>query len=367
MSAARILTLRLQRSSPHAERYISYKGNKLELSDTQFSEVISIIPEFWNSERDALTYFALYNDKAYLCNRTKQVYNYSTKESESRAYSFNVATEEQVTELVNKIVNYFNNTKLKEIENLYDTILEKTSDLSYLKSNILYLREQELAITDWMFSRDYTFKSAEEEQEWRDYRQQWRDITESQEWNDNNIMEVLLPKSPQPKSQYTSVSSSIADLIGKTSIPDDIISEMEQSATSGGLSNLIQNYTSVIYKLEILKSVASLNIPLGLNLTEINTIGNILPDDLSKSIQASLAIDETSVTTETYSSFIDNYINILEEKIETINQRLADSNINFTLGELLNKFAEDTKKKIEEAEAEQAAIDLLEEIEFGKA
>ena len=61
----RVITLRLQRQSHYGElveRYINYNGSKLDLSESEFNDFLSKMPSMWNSDKDRLIYFVLFED-----------------------------------------------------------------------------------------------------------------------------------------------------------------------------------------------------------------------------------------------------------------------------------------------------------------
>ena len=145
----RVFSLILQRKRYDAdivERYIMYRGDKLILDDAACDELFALIPEVWNSDRDRLVQFVLFEDSTHLCVRNKDIYNYQLKESEEKTYFYNAATERQVADLVKIVENFFGKKKLEEVDNFYNDIMTSLSDMSYVKEKILQMKKLSIGL-----------------------------------------------------------------------------------------------------------------------------------------------------------------------------------------------------------------------------
>lgn len=339
----RILTLRLERKNypaQTAQRYITFKGDRYEFGD-DFEEFLKSIPEIWNSDKDRLIYFALFTDKTFLCSRNKDVYNFSTKETETKTYRFDSVTTEQLDAFVSHITEYFTKAKLKKVENLFDTIVSSLYDMSYLKYSLLELRYKELSNSDYMFNSDYKFKTIEDEENWRKYREEWRNITEQEAWKNSDYINVSIPVSPKPKDQFMEMTDIIGESLRNIDVPGNVYDEISEQFNNG-FAYLIKNYSNIVLKVEILKKIASMNLPLGFNASDMVSFESLIPNSLFPSLDTLSDIRER--VNETNSVF-DIYLYEVNEKIKLLNEKMSEFNLGFSMGDIIEKYLEDLKEK----------------------
>lgn len=357
-----LISLRLERPShpnQQLQRHIIYKGEKLQFTDEEYDDFLSKIPSFWNTEKDRLIYYIVYYTGDILCVRNKDVYNFSIKDTEEKTYNFNAFTIEQSNELTQLITDYFTKSKLKQVENAYDNIMEKLYDISYMKYNLLDMRTKSLEQSDFMFNRDYVFKTPESEEQWKKYRQDWRDITETEAWKNNDFLNISIPISPNPIDQYALMKESILFSLQTLSTLDSLKTEVEEKFNSG-FDILFQNFTQISLKLEILKAITKMNIPMGMNSEELYTIESILPDNLFLAKD----IEDIQAEQERLGNSFDAYTYIIEEKIKIINQKLREYNFDFTISDIIESYLENMRKKSIEIDKDAEAHELLAEIEL---
>lgn len=371
----RVLSLRLQRKKYPAdivERYLVYRGNKLDITDELFDKLMSVIPEHWNTDKDRLIQFVWFDDKTFFCVRNKTIYNFSTKETEEKLYHFNSATQQQLDDFIRILIEYFNKSKISEVENFYASVYDSLSDLSFVKERILMMRRQALLDSDYMFNSDYTFKDSEVEKEWREYRQEWRNITEKDFWVNNDFTNINLPVAPSPKESFALLVEGMKSSLLSVEVTDSLLQDLE--IDYDGYKNLAVNYGSIMFKIEILRTLSKLKVPLGVLTDDVDTtidqMDNVVrsaytPIDLYSRYLSVKDIEgeDSQVTMKT---ILDEQINNVDIKLGIINEKLKEYNIDFTIGDILQKFVEDMKLKAIEKEKENEAIDLLNEIAMGE-
>lgn len=367
-TAHRVISLKLQRKrydAEYVERYIIYRGAKLTITDEMFTELLSLIPEVWNSDKDRLTQFVLFEDSTYMCVRNKDVYNYSRKETEDKTYFFNAATPQQTSEIVKVLTDYFAKKKLDEVDNFYDTIINSLSDLSYVKQRMLYMREMALAKSDYMFNSDYPFENEEIKQAWKDYRQEWRDITSSDAWVNNDLQSLSVPVAPRSVDTFQLVLGELKYSMSSVDVTDNLLDELNMSPDCLKYDNVSRNFGEMYFKLEILKTLGKLKIPLATESeTEIENIEEslanvkLLPMDVYtrfKSIQE-VEGEETELTMK---QVLDQQISDIDAKIAAIDAKLREYNVDFTISDILEKFVADTKLRAEQIQREYEAENLI--------
>lgn len=373
----RILSLRLQRKkypSEMVERYLTYRGNKIDLTDEMYDQLLSIIPDLWNTEKDRLVQFVWFEDRTFLCVRNKDVYNFSLKESEEKIYFFESVTVEQLDSFVKLLTEFFNKLNLEYVQNFYDNVYDKLSDLSFVKQKVLQMREVALSESDYMFNSDYEFEDIEEETKWKEYRKEWRDITQKDFWVNNDFMNLSLPVAPRPKKSFALLVDSLSSSLTSIEVTDNLMKELQLDVE--GYANLASNYGSIMFKLEILKTLSSLKLPIflvgdtdsamkSLHEMEQSIISTTFsPLDLQNRFNSVEDIESSSNIT--MKSLLDRQINDCDEKLKLINERLREYNINFSMADIIEKYLEDMKRRSIQIEKEIEAQELLNEISMGE-
>ena len=368
----RVLSLFLERKrypADIAKRYIMYQGSQLELTDDMYDELLSIIPPVWNTEKDRLVQFVLMEDSTHFCVRNKEVYNYSRKETERKTYYFNAATDAQLSELIKLLTDFFAKKRLSEVENFYDKILTAMSDMSYMKKNILALREDSLKESDFMFNSDYTFSDSEKETQWKEYRQNWRDITATDAWTTNDLYNLALPISPQPEVSANIIAQALANQLSSISVTQQFTEDLKLSFGCSLYNEVFANFGSISFKLELLKTLSKLNIPFYEELADTAesldsdlSQFNFLPIDVFTRYKSALEIEGEDSTT-TMKEIFDEQLTNLDAKLDAINNKLQEYDVGFTISDIMTKYVEDQKAKIEDMEKEEEAQLLLNNIE----
>lgn len=370
-TAHRVISLKLQRKrydAEYVERYIIYRGAKLTITDEMFTELLSLIPEVWNSDKDRLTQFVLFEDNTFFCVRNKDIYNFSTKETEDKTYFFNAATPRQISEIVKVLNDYFAKKKLEEVDNFYDTIINSLSDLSFVKQRLLYLRDMALAKSDYMFNSDYPFNNEEIKQSWIDYRQEWRDITSTDAWKNNDLQSLSVPVAPRSVDTFQLVIGELKYSLSSVEVTDSLLDELNMSVDCVNYDNVARNFGEMYFKLEILKTLGKLKIPFAADTdSEIDNIEEslanvkLLPMDVYtrfKSIQE-VESEETSFTMK---GILDQQISDIDAKIVAIDAKLKEYNVDFTISDILEKFVADTKLRAEEIQRQSEAENLISDL-----
>jgi hypothetical protein len=310
-----------------------------------------------------------------MCQREKEVYNYTIRETEKKLYFFDAATSEQADSLAQYFVMQYGKIKLSKVNNLYDEILNTISDFSYIKFHLLKTREKLLNESDYKMLPDYPL-SEEEKQRWIEFRQQLRDITEQEAWKQNNFVNVLMPTSPQPKNQLNELLEDLSNLI-TGGIPPRILNNFRESLVNIGVENVIKKYSETILKIEVIRGLSNLGIPFIIT-DKSDDLFTILFSASKPSIIFREAkeyfeqhVDESEITEESDSTLSQKmlsewglYMKDIDNAIDKINEQLTSYNIDFTIGDILKEVSSHTKQKLDEIEKMQQVDELLKDIEM---
>lgn len=360
----RVLILRLDRKSYYdqrVEQYITYNGSRLTLTNAEFEDLLSKIPSMWNSDKDRLIYFVLFADKSYLAQRVKDVYNYGTRETEEKLYNFDESNETELNSFVSFIANYYTNLKIQRSENFYDEVVKSVADISYMKYQLLEMREAQLKATDYIVLPDYPI-SEEDRQLWIDYRQKLRDITSQQAWLDNNFQEVVIPVSPRPRDQIIDMFNMVGNAYANAvDLPESLLETIKENVDGLGISGIIEKWTEITLKVEILRGISKLKIPNGLSTDELTAIDQIIPAGPLDILPESEISNLDAATVGDLNNWQD-YLNSVDKKISYVNDKLASLSANFTLFDVIQKVADDMKKKADQLDAKMAAEKLIQEL-----
>ena len=364
----RVITLRLQRKSyavQKVERYISYNGHRLDFTEQEYNDFLSRIPELWNTDRDRLLYFVLFFDKTYLAQREKDVFNYGTRLTEEKLYNFDEISDIELNLFTSFLVDEYTKLKISRTENFYDEILSKVSDLSYMKFQIIDLRDKLLADSDYLMMPDYPLDEADRES-WKAYRQQLRDITKQQAWIDNDYMNITIPASPAPEKQIIDIFNKVGNTYANAAdIPPSILEEVRNNLKGYGITNVIEKFSQISIKVELLRALSALKIPSGVTADEISTINTLIPQSITDIIPE----DQVKNLQEAVTGNVTNweaYLNDIDEKIIKLNDTLTKYNVGFTVGDVIQQVATDLKEKADKLDANLEALRLIEQMELSE-
>jgi hypothetical protein len=185
-------------------RYINYRGNRVELSQEQLEELCSKFPAYWYSEKDKIIHFTVTEDNICFCEREKIVYNYATRNSESKRYIFDGATVEQIIQLKDIILAFFEKLHVNQVTEIQNKIVQGISHLAFLKVDFLRMRHQFLQASDYLMMPDYPLTD-EERTQWTEYRQALRDIPQQEAWKSGKYLDVIFPAAPNIQDQIQTV------------------------------------------------------------------------------------------------------------------------------------------------------------------
>jgi hypothetical protein len=350
--ASRLLTVNLETKYYPASvptRTITCSNSTIKLTDEEYDEVFKELPSFWNTENDKLVRFIIFDDKSYFCEREKLVFNYTTREQDLKIYRFDAATEVEAKALHAFFVEKYTKIQLARIENLYDAIMSNIKDMSFVKYSLLGARDELLKQSDFIMLPDYPI-SEEDRERWRVYRQELRDLTDQVAWQQNDLLNIEMPVSPEPLDQIGILKGSIKDL---SSIPDNLTDEIIDTLVDKPVEEIIKNITQTTVKFELLKSLSKMNLPM-----------------------FNIGYSDLLIQEDTYNTFIDNVqkdlseesplpanwwelaTSNIEEKIAQVNAKLQSYNIGFTVNDILNAVIEQNKLTEEELEVENIIEDL---------
>lgn len=371
----RVVSLKLQRKRYPAEiveRYIQYRGSKLDLTDALYDELLALIPEVWNTDVDRLTQFVVFEDNTWMSVRCKDIYNFGRKETEQKTYFYDAATEAQVAELSKIVTDFFGSKKIAEVGNFYDTVMTKLSDMSYMKQKLKNMRTEALFRSDFMFNSDYTFKDADIEQKWKTYRQEWRDITDTEAWQNNDFVNITVPVAPRPQDTFEVMLGELKRSLVNVSATDQLLEDMAIAVDCVDYEDAAKRFGELSFKLEILKTLAKLKIPFNNNIgdpaEDIEQIEEglsrlqLIPMDVYTRYKSAQEVEDES-TPGTMKSLLDEQLASVDLKIEAINAKLAEYNVGYSIADIMAKYVEDTKLQAAQHDLDEDAQALIEEVE----
>ena len=374
-SQHRVVSLKLQRKRYPAElveRYIQYRGSKLDLTEALYDELLELIPEVWNTDKDRLTQFVVFEDNTYMSVRCKDIYNFSRKESEQKTYFYDAATDEQVAELSKIVTDFFGLKKIAEVGDFYDTVMANLSDMSYMKQKLKNMRSEALFRSDFMFNSDYVFSDPDLAQKWKTYRQEWRDIPQTDAWKNNDFVNISVPVAPRPQDTFEVMLGELKKSLVNVSATDDLLEDMAIAVDCASYADAAKRFGELSFKLEILKTLAKLKIPFNNNIgdtaDDIDQIElglsklQLIPLDVYTRYKSAQEIEDES-NPETMKSILDDQLASVDLKIEAINAKLVEYNVGYTINDIMTKYVEDTKLQAAQHDLDEEAEALVREVE----
>lgn len=321
------------------QRYISYRGNRVDLTQTEFNKVIENLPEKFFNEVEKLYSFIVKTDSDgntdYFTEIEKKFFDFRTREYITKKTKINISVEER-NFLYRFFKDSFNVFYIEKADDFYNKILGSIGDISVAADKLRSLRDEFLRESDKYMLIDFPI-SPEEREMWLTYRQELRELTSQDAWPDD-IENIKFPISPEPERQAIALWSrlNISDIIGNQLNVNDLRNK---------LFTTIEKYASLSVKVGVLSSLSSLNIPLFRE-------QNLLPEEI-----AQIESDLTSIATGAeYESFVlDNEfsgtelenkyhesLRLLDEKINYINSKLSECNANFTVNDIIEQVVKDS-------------------------
>ena len=348
----RLLTVNLE-SQYYAEsvpkRTINYSGDSISLTEEEYTELISEIPSFWNSDKDRLLRFVVFEDKSYFCEREKTVFNYTNRDTEIKVYKFDYADQAQANELYSFFLEKYTKIKVNRIDNLYDNIMSNIKDMSFVKISLLSARDEMLKNSDYLMMPDYPIDD-QNKVLWQEYRQNLRDITKQQAWIENDIVNIKMPVSPEPVGQFQIINSYLDNA---EQIPANLTKEMLENLIDKPIDELIRISSEISLKFEILKSISKMKLPMiGINYDNISADNNQISDYMNE-IMYDGFIEDTLPK-----SWWEAAISNLEQKISDINIKLSSYNLDFTIDDILNAVIEKNKSSEQQIEIDTIIEEL---------
>jgi hypothetical protein len=313
----KILTLYLDPHVGHPDLKIpvrlTYKGYPLQMTQQDYDDLISVIPEFWYTENDKITLFTLFADKNYYCERQKKIYNYSTKTFETVPYRFDSVDEIQLKEFVDILITFFDKINLRNQRDIEERLISSIQDYSIVENFVLNIRQYILTKTDYMFMSDYP-SSDEKKQKWAEYRQNWRDVTKQEAWKEGNLHQVILPISPEETTGYT--FNAIYDT--GFSVP-----EIEKYLAFNQKTENVENYE------ENIKTVVSKYCEYALKSNIISAISRFRMPSIDSSLNT--FYDDELL-------FYDNFVSNFDDFSKKVDEQLKKLNSDLTIESLISRY-----------------------------
>jgi hypothetical protein len=180
-----------------SESIIYYGGKAIKINEKDLNDLYEDLGEFWHSDKDAIILFEYYNDGSFLCEKKKQVYDYRIRESVERVYTFVEATPEDARHAFSACMRAYENIKISDYRRILEEVKQQAEEANTVyQQNVLNMRNQYLAASDWAVLPDVTFKNEGEKEMWFKYRQYLRDMSDHPDW-ETNTLKVEFPMGPK--------------------------------------------------------------------------------------------------------------------------------------------------------------------------
>lgn len=189
----------LQFLATESTLYYNYgqRGNAIKLQSEDFEELYKRVGSQWHNDNDKLILFEYYADGRYNIERKKTVFDYRTRTETEKYYPFLEVTQADVIETYNKLLNFYEDLKVKDLERAKEQVRQQVKEAtSVLKQNVVAMRFDLLIKSDWSQLPDVTFRVENEKDMWTEYRQYLRDMSDLEDWN-GNTMRVEFPITPK--------------------------------------------------------------------------------------------------------------------------------------------------------------------------
>jgi hypothetical protein len=180
-----------------SESILYYGGKALKINEQDLNDLYEDLGEFWHSDKDKIILFEYYNDGSYLCEKRKQVYDYRIRETVDRVYTFVEATDSDASHAYQACMRAYEKIKISDYKRILEEVKQQAKEANTVyQQNVLNMRSQYLAASDWAVLPDVTFKNEGEKEMWFKYRQYLRDMSDHPDWK-TNTLKVEFPMGPK--------------------------------------------------------------------------------------------------------------------------------------------------------------------------
>ena len=194
--AAQDLVLELQLDV--INQTIDYKDVEKVIPESYWKDtLVPILYPNWDTDKDKLINFYWYSNGSWSAKRRKFVRNFATNTDEWKDYEMEQVGTDVATAFKDKLVEAFyliDSIEDQEYQEELGRMYAKQQAISPL--TVRMARNFLLAETDWTQSTTDSPLSADEKAQYVLYREKLRDITKTDEFN-NNINDVKFPISPE--------------------------------------------------------------------------------------------------------------------------------------------------------------------------
>jgi hypothetical protein len=180
-----------------SESILYYGGKALKINEQDLNDLYEDLGEFWHSDKDKIILFEYYNDGSYLCEKRKQVYDYRIRETVDKVYTFVEATDSDASHAYQACMRGYEKIKISDYKRILQEVKQQAEEANTVyQQNVLNMRNQYLASSDWAVLPDVTFKNEGEKEMWFKYRQYLRDMSGDPDW-ETNTLKVEFPMGPK--------------------------------------------------------------------------------------------------------------------------------------------------------------------------
>jgi hypothetical protein len=298
-------------------RYITYKSNFVQITQSQYEEVMSELPQKWSNENDRISRFNVSvgpSEKLiYYVGMEKRIFDFRIKDYVKKNYVKEVS-EEDADQLYNFFKQKHTTYALGNIDNFYGQILDTVEQVPITSLKIKKMRDVLLVNSDVYMVSDYPI-SDEDREKWKIYRQELRDLTTQEAWPDD-LANIKIPVAPIPKTQFELIKNMLATNV-------ETYKNYGADLFESAYEDLIRNFVSVSTKIEIINSISRMNIP-------IFNEGHMGTKDAAMELNA--IAKQISFVPEENISVIDQ----VNSKISEINEKIKTYNLGFTIQDIID-------------------------------
>lgn len=328
-------------------RFITYKTSTLKLTDSQYDEIMSSLSETWSSKNDKILRFNVSIDEngetRYYLEMEKNAYDFRVREFRKMFYIREPSREESEY-LYLTFKDFYTKYRLEGYTNFYDDVLESVGNSSLTCLKVKQIRNDLLKESDVYMLSDYPI-SEEEREKWKEYRQKLRDLTLQDSWP-NDIVNIEIPVAPLSNDQLRIVSRYV-------NIPVEMFNEFGIGLIESKSNEVIKNFINISTKMEVLSSLSKLQIPLftesGLSAEQVAEQIDEMRSMVGLAESDAILQEEFSDSNLAAAKYLE-VVDQLNDKIATINEKLKEYNINFTIDDVINDIL---KKRDIQEQAEQ--------------
>jgi len=325
--------------------HVTYRQRNHLMSSDQVTWVMENLDSKWTNENDKLYTYRVTSDDdgniQYECEMLKHVFDFRTREYRDKVYRKEVTVEER-DYLYNFFKDAYSKFIIESIDDFYNNVMVTVGDRPLVATRLVEIRNELLRDSDKYMLIDFPI-SDEERQKWIDYRAELRSLTEQTAYP-YDFANIVLPVAPDSVAQFDILKNYM-------NVDGSLMNELGPAFMQTGIDSMVRGFVNASTKLEILKVLSDMKIPVfveqNMSAERIQSLSGDMNEAMRQMEDFQNIVEQNPLETEQEWT---DAIAYLDAKLAGMDEKLAEFNLGFTVSDILTQVIEDSRHNAEAQE-----------------